>query len=87
MERSQEVSVLDNRAATMSKEDINVSARTLLQAGIDSIEKSDLQQAKLCLAVAEKLFLESGDAWYAYIARDWYESTARGRAVARAGAY
>ena len=58
----------------MSKEDTNVSARTLLQAGIESIDRSDIQQAKLCLAVAEKLFLDCGDAWYAYIARDWYES-------------
>jgi hypothetical protein len=59
----------------MSKEAIRISARTLLQGGIDSFDRSDVQEAKVCFTLAEKLFLDCEDHWFAHIARGWKDAT------------
>jgi hypothetical protein len=59
----------------MSKAALKISARTLLQAGIDSFDQSDVQEAKVCFTLAEKLFLDCEDRWFAHIARGWREAS------------
>lgn len=65
---------MQDHVVSTRKQSMNTSACTLLQAGIESVRR-DVLEAKICFALAEQLFIDADDEWYASIARGWYDST------------